>query len=243
MCANFATADRSARHAFINGRKIAGCAPIPIRSSGASEPTRSTRRIFTRSTPSKIAISFSRWSINWKKRAAVLCADLDCVAGPLTYTLKLNSGVDWNWPVSDDGREIRFVSPRVMGVYEDATPLGDEGLNLIFLLTWSTVQQVAYGQTSSYTDDRASSPLLWAISNWPRCALLNLPYDWSAQVKAELQTQPLALEALWNPPHRSELTPSIRMAYASCISSSRNTARRPWQKFSGSWERRNPSPI
>ena len=98
-------------------------------------------------------------------------------------------------------------------MYEDATPLGDEGLNLIFLLTWSTVQQVAYGQTPSYTEDRANSPLLWAISNWATMRAAELPYDWSAQVKTELQTQPLALEALWNPPPGAN-DAIFRMAYA-----------------------------
>jgi hypothetical protein len=67
-------------------------------------------------------------------------------------------------------------------------------------MTWTTAQHIAFEETPSYADDRANSPLLWAISNWATMRAAELPYDWSAQVKTELQTQPLALEALWNPP-------------------------------------------
>jgi hypothetical protein len=148
-----------------------------------------------------------------EKARSRLCADLGCEAVPLTYTLKLNSDVNNDWPVSDDGREIRFASPRVIGVYEDVTPLGDEGLNLIFLMTWNTVQYIAFEGTSSYADDRANNPLLWAISNWATIRAAELPYDWSAQVKTELQKQPLALKALWNVP-AGDNGAIFRLAYA-----------------------------
>jgi hypothetical protein len=123
-----------------------------------------------------------------------VCADLGCAAAPLTYTLRLNSDVNNGWPISDDGREIRFASPRVMGVYEDGAPLGEEGLNLIWTLAWTSAHQVAYGEVR-----RGSSPVVWAISRWATMRAAGRPdSEWLPEAKAELRKKPLPLENSWD---------------------------------------------
>ena len=51
-----------------------------------------------------------------EKARESVCADLGCSFTPLTYTLNLNTSVTNGWPISDDGREIRFASPRIIGM-------------------------------------------------------------------------------------------------------------------------------
>jgi hypothetical protein len=153
--------------------------------------------------------------INQLERARdKLCVDLGCDGAPLTYSLRLNSSVTSGWPISDDGREIRFASPRLMGVYEDAVPLGNEGLNLIWTLAWTTVLQRTYGQPS-VVDDRANNPLLWAISRWAAMRAADRPdIEWLSEVKVDLKKRPLPLETLWDNVSQSNYQAIYGLAYA-----------------------------
>jgi hypothetical protein len=101
-----------------------------------------------------------------EKAQSSICADLGCGAASPTYTLKLNSAVTYGWPLSDDGREIRFPSPRVTGIYENASPIGKEGTNLIWSMAWTMAQRAAYGQPLTLNEDRDSDALLWAVAIW-----------------------------------------------------------------------------
>ena len=144
-----------------------------------------------------------------------VCADLGCSVTPLTYTLNLNTSVTNGWPISDDGREIRFASPRIIGVYEDGSPLGDEGLNLIWALAYTTVQQVAYGQYPAVKDERANLPLLWAIGDWAATRAAKRPdINWEQETEDELQKRPLPLETLWSNVTENNDQPVFHRAYA-----------------------------
>lgn len=127
-----------------------------------------------------------------------LCSDLGCDTTVLTYTLSFNSYRISRLPSSDSGREIYVTSPRVVGVYEDNSPLGDEGPSMIWTLAWTTALQRAYGQTS-VADYRPSFPLLWAISQWATLRAANWPdTEYLSTAKATLQKQPLSLDNLWH---------------------------------------------
>jgi len=144
-----------------------------------------------------------------------ICADLGCGVASPTYTLKFNSGVTNGWPLSDDGRTIFFTSPRVMGVYEDAPPLGEEGQNLIWALAWTTVQRVAYGEIPVDLVNRTNNSLLWAIGDWATSrAAEPFDSDWLPRVKTEVQKQPLPLEALWSGSVENNDQAIYRLAYA-----------------------------
>jgi len=100
-----------------------------------------------------------------EKSYATLCADLDCATSGLTYTLNLNSPSNTGFPYSDDGREIRFPSPRIMGTYEDASPIGKDGANLVWIMAWTMAQRAAYGQPPAF-EERHGDALLWAVTVW-----------------------------------------------------------------------------
>lgn len=127
-----------------------------------------------------------------------LCIDLGCDTTLLTYTLSFNSYSIRSFPGSVNGREIYFASPRVMGVYEDNSPLGDQGVNMILPLAWTTALQRAYGQPAA-TDERPSYLLLYGISQWATMRAANWPDTENlSAAKAALQKQPMSLDDLWN---------------------------------------------
>jgi hypothetical protein len=143
-----------------------------------------------------------------------LCVDLGCDATPLTYTLRFTSYSTREWSISGNGREIRFASPRVIGVYEDGNPLGDERLNLIWTLAWTTGVQRAYGQLS-VTEDRAGNLLLWAVSRWATMRAIERPdIESLPKLKASLIKWPLPLEMLWNGPTERYDPAIYDLAYA-----------------------------
>ena len=127
-----------------------------------------------------------------------LCIDLGCDTTVLTYTLRFTSYSIRSFPGSVHGHEIYFASPRVMGVYEDNSPLGDQGVNMISPLAWTTALQRAYGQPAA-TDDRPSDLLLYAISQWATMRTANWPDTENlSAAKAALQKQPMSWDDLWN---------------------------------------------
>jgi len=150
-----------------------------------------------------------------EKAPDTLCSDLGCDVAPLTYTLKLNSSITHGWPIAADRREIHWVSPRMIGVYEDARPLEDDGLNLIWTLAWASVCDLADGQASSFIGERTSDTLLWAISYWATLRAIEPPdIESLAELKARLTTQPLVLETLWSIPTESYNPAVYDLAYA-----------------------------
>ncbi|NTU64059.1 MAG: hypothetical protein HGB05_11840 [Chloroflexi bacterium] len=151
-----------------------------------------------------------------KKVQGSLCAALGCDATPLTYTLKLDSSIAYDWPFFDDEREIRFVSPRIFGVYEDDTPLDEEGgLNWIWMMAWTSAYHLAHGQAPASVGERASDALLWAISYWATLRAVEQPeIELLAELKARLTTQPLPLETLWSIPTESYNPAVYDLAYA-----------------------------
>jgi hypothetical protein len=131
-----------------------------------------------------------------EKSYATLCVDLGCATSVLTYTLKLNSEKNTGFPYSDDGREIRFPSPRVMGTYEDASPIGKEGANLVWSMAWTMAQRAAYGQSLAFNEDRDGDALLWAVTVWATRRAMASPdtlFEWIAVDAQAL----LPLENLW----------------------------------------------
>jgi hypothetical protein len=151
-----------------------------------------------------------------EKAQGSLCAALGCDATPLTYTLKLDSSIAYDWPFFDDGREIRFVSPRIFGVYEDDTPLGEESsLNWIWMMAWTSAYHLAHGQAPASVGERASDALLWAISYWATLRAAERPdIESLPELKARLVAQPLPLETLWSVPTESYNPAIYDLAYA-----------------------------
>jgi hypothetical protein len=124
------------------------------------------------------------------------CADMGCNTVSLTYTLKLNSGVTSGWPISDDGREIRFPSPRVMGLYEDISPIGKEGTNLVWSVAWLAAQHTAHGRIPKWEEQRSDSAVLWAVTVWAARRAMASPdtlFEWLVMDHQAL----LPLEDLW----------------------------------------------
>ena len=128
-----------------------------------------------------------------------LCAYLGCPLTGITYTLKLDSGLNAGWPISDDGREIRFPSPHVMGIYEEANPIGLQGRNLAFLMASSIVQRITGRSLFDPGLQRAKDVML-SIMTWRAAEFaLDMPLD--TQI-ASFQN-PLPLAELWQKPDRS----------------------------------------
>jgi hypothetical protein len=120
-----------------------------------------------------------------------ICIDLDCGTTPLTYTLNLNGSVNRDWHIFDNGREIDFVSPRVMGLYEDAPALGEKGQSLRWALVRASVQQSAVVARNSF-------PLVRAISDWAAMRAIDWPApQWASGVKAYIQGSFSSWEDLW----------------------------------------------
>ena len=167
-----------------------------------------------------------------------LCRDLGCDTTFLTYTLSFNSNSIRGFPGSVSRREFYFPSPRVMGVYEDNLPLGDQGLNVIWTLALTTALQRVYGQTA-VADYRPSYPLLLAISRWATMRAAEQPdtwpdffpevtgigwatmraaeqpdTDWLSKVKTELQNRSWSWQDFWSDTPPSDYEAVYGQTYA-----------------------------
>ena len=162
-----------------------------------------------------------------KKVQGSLCAALGCDATPLTYTLKLDSSIAYDWPFFDDEREIRFVSPRIFGVYEDDTPLDEEGgLNWIWMMAWTSAYR-------SWPMDRpqpllANAPVMRCSGRSAigrPCALLNRPISnrWPNS-KPDLQHSLCPWRHCGASLQKAIIQPSMTWPMRQSTSSNKNTA-------------------
>ncbi len=143
---------------------------------------------------------------------ASLCRDLGCASAEreMTFTVKMSADTSYPYFPIGEGSELRFPSPRVMGLFESGRAYDWSNSSEDWTLARLMVRRVAYGGADL---ERPGNIILDASATWAIEHIDSLPERVRGKIGDLNQGPLLPLDKLWEHPDDSELEQTYSQAY------------------------------